>query len=222
MQSPKRKTRDGKPALSDEDIADSIVSAISNHSLPPGTKLGELQLGSVFGVSRTRIRQVLFRLATAKVITISLNRGAFVAKPTPQEAREVFAARRILEPAITGQLARSITPFHSARLRAHLDAEHAARGKNDHRALVRLTGAFHVLIAEMAGNSVLADMLRALAARSSLIIALYPSPNSAACPPGEHGALVDALARRRAARATSLMRRHLEQVEHALDLDGPA
>src|SRR5258705_4652658 len=144
MQSPKRKTRDGKPALSDEDIADSIVSAISNHNLPPGTKLGELQLGSVFGVSRTRIRQVLFRLATAKVITISLNRGAFVAKPTPQEAREVFEARRVIEPAIISQLAKAITPFHLARLRAHLDAENAARARSDYRSLVRLTGIFHV------------------------------------------------------------------------------
>jgi DNA-binding GntR family transcriptional regulator len=221
MQKPKPGARGRKAALSDEDIANRIVNAISNHNLPPGTKLGELQLGAVFGVSRTRIRQVLFRLATAKVITISLNRGAFVARPTPQEAREVFDARRVIEPAIIAQLAKAITPFHLARLREHLGAENSARAAGDYRALVRLTGIFHVLIAELAGNTVLADMLRALVARSSLIIALYPSPNPATCPPDEHGALIDALAKHDAARATNLMRRHLVHVEHALDLDGP-
>jgi DNA-binding GntR family transcriptional regulator len=221
MQKLKRDARGRKPALSDEDIADRVVAAISNQDLPPGTKLGELQLGAVFGVSRTRIRQVLFRLATARVITISLNRGAFVARPTPQEAREVFDARRVIEPAIIAQLAKTITPFHLARLRAHLEAENAARAGSDYRTLVRLTGIFHVLIAEMAGNTVLADMLRALVARSSLIIALYPSRNPATCPPDEHRTLIDALARHDAARATTLMRQHLEHVECALALDGP-
>lgn len=221
MQKVKRDARGHRLALCDEDIANRIVSAISNQQLPPGTKLGEVQLGAVFGVSRTRIRQVLFRLATAEVITISLNRGAIVARPSPAEAREVFDARRIIEPAIAAQLAKAITPFHLARLRKHLGAETVARTSGDHRTLVRLTGIFHVLIAEMAGNSVLADMLRALVARSSLIIALYPSSHPATCPPDEHSALIDALALGDATRATKLMRQHLGHVERALDLDGP-
>jgi DNA-binding GntR family transcriptional regulator len=221
-QKPRRETRARESAVTDEDIAERIVNAICNQQLPPGAKLGESQLGAVFGVSRTRIRQVLFRLATAKVITISLNRGACVARPTPQEAREVFGARRVIESAQIAQLAKAATPFQLARLREHLGAENAARARGDYRALLRLTGVFHALIADMAGNTVIAEMLRALVARSSLIIALYPSSSPASCPPDEHGALLDAVSRRDAARATTLMRRHLEHVERALDIDGPA
>ena len=51
-----------------------------------------------FGVSRTRIRPVLVRLANEQVVTLTPNRGAAIAQPTAQEAREVFEARRLIEP----------------------------------------------------------------------------------------------------------------------------
>src|SRR5687767_9864669 len=97
-----RRKRAAAPARvpTDEEIVTQIVTAISHQRLPPGTKLGEEKLGAIFGVSRPRIRQVLFRLHAANLITLSRNRGAFVARPTPTEAREVFEARRVVEAAI--------------------------------------------------------------------------------------------------------------------------
>ena len=211
-----------KTTRTDEEIAVQIIAAISHHRLPPGTKLGEQRLGAIFGVSRTRVRQVLFRLATAKVITLSPNRGAFVARPTLREAREVFAARRVVESAIVALLVKVLTPFHVVRLQAHLKAEDAARAAHDSRGLVKLTGIFHVRLAELAGNTVLADMLQELVARSSLIIALYQSPSSATCPRDEHRTLLDAIARGEAGQAVKLMRQHLDHIERGLDLDGGA
>jgi DNA-binding GntR family transcriptional regulator len=104
-----------------------------------------------------------------------------------------------------------------ARLRRHLAREDAARAGQDRRIMVRLTGEFHQLIAEMAGNAVLARTLLELESLTSLVIILYDSPKSAACPPHEHGELVDAIEARDGERAARKMRSHLNHVEGALD-----
>src|SRR3979411_3520396 len=74
-----------------------IHVAIAERRLLPGVRLVEDQLAEVFGVSRMRIRSVLHALARDKVVTLQRNRGAVVAYPSVKEAKEVFAARRLLE-----------------------------------------------------------------------------------------------------------------------------
>lgn len=214
--------RTGAPRrrLTDDAIIDRIMAAIVEHRLPPGTKLGEDRLGEVFGVSRTRIRQVLLRLAAEKVVTQIANRGAFVAQPTVQEAREVFDARRAVEAELVARVAAQATDAQVRRLREHLARERAVEEAGDQRQIIKLSGEFHVAIAAMAGNAVLADVLRELVARSSLILALYGSPRSRDCANGDHAALLEAIRRRDRRAAAALMREHLRHVEEALDLPG--
>src|SRR5215813_13458078 len=78
-------------------VYEQIWSAIIDNSLPPETRLVEGHLCEIFGLVRTRLRQVLQRLAHERVVTLMPNRGAMVSKPSIREAREVFEARRVLE-----------------------------------------------------------------------------------------------------------------------------
>ncbi len=214
-----KRLRAPQPARTEEEIVAQIVTAISHQRLPPGTKLGEEKLGAIFGVSRPRIRQVLFRLQAANLITLAPNRGAFVARPTPAEARQVFEARRVVESAVVSSLVASLAAPRLAELRAHTRAEDAARERENPHELIKLTGSFHVRLAETAGNAVLCDILRELVARSSLIIVLYQSPGTRTCPPHEHRTLLDAIEAGNATRAGKLMREHLRHIERALDLE---
>jgi DNA-binding GntR family transcriptional regulator len=203
----------------EDDIYDRLLSAIFEHRLPPGTKLGEEALAAIFGVSRARIRRVLPRLAHEGVVSLEPNRGAFVAKPTVTEAREVFEARRIIEPGIVERLVRSPERRAAvARLRQHVAAERRARQEDDTRAIVRLSGEFHTVLADMAGNAVLAKSMRELATRTCLVIALYDKPAMPSCLGEEHADIVDALAAGEGARAAKLMLEHLHHVERNLDL----
>ena len=77
-------------------IYDRIHTAIATRQLRPGARLIEDQLSDVFGVSRGRIRSVLQSLAREQVVTLQRNRGASVSHPTVEEAKEVFAARRLI------------------------------------------------------------------------------------------------------------------------------
>ncbi len=58
----------------------------------PGCKLGERELAEIFEVSRIVIRQALIRLADDGLAQIERNRGAFVARPSMQEAMEIYDA----------------------------------------------------------------------------------------------------------------------------------
>lgn len=213
-----RSRRSAAP-LGEDAIYERVLAAIFEHRLPPGTKLGEDRLAGIFGVSRARIRRVLPRLAHDGVVHLEPNRGAFVAKPTVQEARDVFEARRVIEPAIVQRLLQK--PDRRAliaRLRQHVAGERHARAANDVRAIVRMSGEFHILLADMAGNAPLARAMRELATLTCLIIALYDKPSVPHCLDDEHGDIVDALAAGDGKRVSALMVEHLNHVEEGLDL----
>jgi DNA-binding GntR family transcriptional regulator len=215
----KPKRRKAAPPPGEDAIHERIMAAIFEHRLPPGTKLGEDRLAGIFGVSRARIRRVLPRLAHDGVVHLEPNRGAFVARPTVEQARDVFEARRVIEPGIVQAMLRK--PNQRAlisRLRQHVAAERQARQANDVRAIVRLSGEFHILLAEMAGNALLARTLRELAILTCLIIALYDKPSVPHCLGDEHAAIVEALAAGEGKHVAHLMIEHLDHVEEGLEL----
>ena len=208
-----------RAAPTEDAIYERLLETIFEHRLPPGTKLGEDRLAAIFGVSRARIRRVLPRLAHEGVVSLEPNRGAFVAKPTVTEAREVFEARRIIEPGLVERVARLPQRRAAvARLRQHVAAEREARRDGDLRAVVRLSGEFHTLLAELAGNGVLAKSMKELATRTCLVIALYDKPSMPSCLGEEHADIVDALGAGEAGRAVKIMLEHLHHVERNLDL----
>jgi DNA-binding GntR family transcriptional regulator len=99
--------------------------------------------------------------------------------------------------------------------------ESAARAANDKRAIIRLSGEFHQVIADIAGNRFLAKTMRELETLTCLVIILYDAPNVPACPYHEHSDLVDVIERRDAERAAALMDEHLRHVEAALNFERP-
>jgi DNA-binding GntR family transcriptional regulator len=204
--------------LNDNEIYERIVSAILDHRLQPGTKLVEDKLGSAFGVSRTRIRPVLVRLANEQIVTMVPNRGACVAQPTEQEAHEVFEARRVVEPPLLEHFMAVATADDIAVLTRCINDEEAARAGGDLRQAIRLSGDFHLGIAERAGQQTLGRILRELVSRTSLILMAWgPTHNTVSCGCLEHRAVLDAIRLRDAAAATRLMRDHLGHLEAQLD-----
>jgi DNA-binding GntR family transcriptional regulator len=214
---PGKRSSDGADA---SEVYDRIWNAIMDHSLPPETRLVEAQLCEIFSLGRTHLRQVLQRLAHERVVTLMPNRGAMVSKPSTREAREVFAARRVIEAGIVATFVESATRADIKRLQEHFAQEKIAWRDNNRRAMLKLSGEFHLVIAEIAGNSILLELLRDLVSRSSLIIAVYRIPGVPSCPPDEHHELVTALEQRNPI-AVELMLHHLDHVLADLQLDKP-
>ncbi len=205
-------------SLTDGDIYERIVDAVLDHRLAPGTKLVEEKLGRAFGVSRTRIRQVLVRLASEQLVVLTPNRGASVACPTPEEAHEVFGARLLIEPTVVEAFITVAQTRDFTALSRLIAEEEAARRNNKRRVVIRLSGDFHLLIAERAANRTLEKMLRELVSRTSLILMTYDNVQSHAtgCGCDDHRALLDAMIAHDTAGAKRLMKRHLNQLERAI------
>jgi len=207
------------PAGATQRIVASITTAIVERRLMPGTKLAEQKIADIFKVSRTLVRQALNQLSRDRLVTLEPARGAFVAMPSVDEARQVFELRQMLEGAMVKRLCRAITDEQVHELREHLQAEQAAISRTDVPGRTRLLGDFHVVLARMLGNDVLAQLLNDLLSRSSLISLMYQSSHSAEASFQEHVAIVDALARRDVRAAVRLTEEHLDHVERNLRLD---
>jgi DNA-binding GntR family transcriptional regulator len=207
------------PATGTQRIVDAITTAIVERRLMPGTKLAEQKIADIFQVSRTLVRQALIQLARDHLITLAPARGARVAEPSAEEARQVFEVRKMLEAAMARRLCATITPAQVAELRGHLRSEQSALARTDVSGRTRLLADFHVVLARMLGNEALAQLLADLLSRCSLIALMFQSAHSAEHSFDEHVAIVDALERRDARAAAKLMEDHLHHVEHNLQLN---
>ena len=211
-------TQAPKPG-STQRIVDSITAAIVERRLMPGTKLSEQKIADIFKVSRTLVRQALNQLSRDRLVVLEPARGAFVATPSVEEAHQVFEVRQILEVALTRRLCAVISNAQIAELRSHLRSEAEAVSSADVSGRTRLLADFHLVLAQMLGNSVLTQLLTDLLTRSSLISLMYQSSQSAEHSLEEHVAIVDAFEQRDIKLAVRLTVEHLEHVEQNLRLN---
>lgn len=220
--------------LSDEEIYQRLIEAIVDQRLLPGTKLVEDKLGQAFGVSRTRVRQVLIRLAQEQVVTLQPNKGASVAEPTVEEAREVFEARTVVETVLVQRFVAHAKARDLKTLADCIDAEEEARRTGNRTMALRLSGQFHLLLAASASHQTFAKFLHKLVSRTSLILMSYtpverlhvagselPQRWVQACRCEEHRGLLAALrgasqGKRSADEAVRLMAEHLAHIEASL------
>jgi len=202
-----------------ESIANDIATAIVEKRLPPGTWLREEALGRVYSVSRTKVRAALLMLSKDKLIEMIPDKGAFVCQPTVDEAREVFAVRRILEREVVRLFIANARPRDYQTLEQHIKFERAAlRQSTMGTVREKLLGDFHVALAEATGNHTLAEMVRELVARSSLIAMLYHSSNDPHCSSDEHSDFLRLCRKGDVEGAVTCMIEHLERIEASLEL----
>ncbi|WP_417705237.1 GntR family transcriptional regulator [Pseudomonas sp.] len=199
-------------------IVDALAKAIAQHRLPPGMRLIEAQIVESLQANRNHVQVALQRLAMHKIVTIEPNRGALVAQPSAQEARDVFAARRAVERAIVEAITPAIMQQHAERIATQMAKERAATSSSDRRAIVRELSEFHCMLGEICGNAVLRDILDNLMVRSSLIVALYQRNDVPSCASDEHQQVLDALAAGHREQAVELMIEHLDELEGQLAL----
>ena len=204
--------------LDNNGIYERVFEAIVDHKLLPGTHLKEDELCDVFEVGRTRMRAVLSKLAADHIVEQVANRGVFVARPSIDDAREVFRARRLVEGHLIRRAAENPTPALRTALNDHLHREQAARDANNMSAVIKRCGKYHQVLADQAESPIMARFLRELIARSSLIVAIYESAPPNHCELEEHKLLTELVYAGQADDAVTLMESHLIGIENRLDL----
>jgi DNA-binding GntR family transcriptional regulator len=195
-----------------------IHAAIVERRILPGVRLVEDQLAEVFGVSRMRIWSVLQSLAHDKVVTLHRNRGAVVAYPSVREAKEVFAARRLIETALAPDIIARADTKALHRLKMHVKREKQGEARPNRALELKTSHDFHTLLAEVTGNRVVVEFLRELMTQSLLITAIYERPDVSSCSHQAHGQLIRFIERGDASGLANAMRQHLDEIEGDLVL----
>ena len=199
----------------------SIVAAITEHRLAPGTRLREERLAELFQVSRTQVRPVLLRLEHEGLVERQPRRGAVVATPSREATAQIFAARRLVEPWLVKCCCEQADRTGLKHLARVVADENRARASGDQRAMVRLSGDFHRVLAELAGNQPLAQLMNGLTVRTCLAILANRASTGSTCREDEHERILQAMTEGDAKRAMRLMTEHLQHIEQALDEPGP-
>lgn len=205
--------------ISDRHIVEQVRQAVLTQRLPPGTRLPEVALGEIFGVSRSVVRRALTRLAADHVVDQRPNQVSRVRAPSVEETRETFDARRLVEGEVAALLAGRLAADALDALAAEAEAEAQAHARGDEPARIAHSLAVHHRLAELSPNRVLGAMLTDLVLRTSIVIALYKRPSLASCfLEGDHPRLLAALGDGDAEGARRAVVRHLESLEGLLDL----
>jgi len=201
----------------EEELYRLITEAIVTKQLRPGSRLKEAALAEQFSVSRARVRRVFQRLAELDFVEFRLNHGAQVRRPTPDEARAVFATRRLIEGEAVRATAARATAAEFARLRAFVKNENRAFETKD-KGLAALASGFHILLGEICGNPVLARILNQLVHQCVLIQSLYERDGQhTICLVHEHAEIIALMEAGKPKAAAAAMQHHLDHIEESLD-----
>jgi DNA-binding GntR family transcriptional regulator len=132
-------------------MAETLREELLSGAYPPGTPLSEADLVERSGISFATAREALAELARDGLVVHSLHRGVEVARTTPDEVRDIYAARRVFEVAGLETMLRR-RPVDVSWLEAATERMGEAAVARDGRALVEADLAFHLAIVAAAGS----------------------------------------------------------------------
>ena len=222
VQSASKKVDKAEKLTKDEEIYKQIYNAIVDHQLAPDTKLPEDALAESFNVSRTIIRKVLLGLSHEGLVTTAPKRGARVAKPTIQEGKEVFEARRIIEVAALPLVIEKVNNAQLVKLLDLNKQQITAQQEQNLKRAIRLSGEFHLALILTSENNSLYEYLRKLISRSSLIVAVYGSKQQNLPSCVGHSELLELISQKNVDQSQKWMDKHLIEIEESLDFSEPS
>ncbi|KAB7706527.1 GntR family transcriptional regulator [Bacillus aerolatus] len=206
----------------DDEIYSMIKRAITNRELAPGTKLSEEELANMLNVSRTPIRLALKRLSYEMLVTIIPRRGAFVAQPTPQEVKNVFEMRMLLEDYSVRKACEKSKESKGffERIESCIELEKAAYSQGDIPGVLLQVEDIHVEIAKISGNNILVNQLRDLIALTNIYLTFFGSMSSNnPRSPKEHFNILMEIKNGHSEKASLLMYNHIFSILNRLDFN---
>jgi DNA-binding GntR family transcriptional regulator len=78
-------------------VADMLRERVLDGELAPGLRLSEEAIGGALGVSRNTLREAFRLLTRDRLLVHEHSRGVFVRRPTGDDVRDLYAARRVIE-----------------------------------------------------------------------------------------------------------------------------
>jgi GntR family transcriptional repressor for pyruvate dehydrogenase complex len=221
----------GQPGTLSERIAAQIEKLLHDEQLRPGDRLpSERDMAALLGVSRASLREAVRTLEARGRLHVRHGQGVFVAAPVSERAlhaalgdtehdlNELFAMREVLEVPAAGWAAEKISRVQLRELRSILTELDRTfeQASPDFVQLASLDAAFHLGIAEAAGNRFLRQTSHVLhhillsGMETTLLI-----PGRREKSRGEHARILAALTAGDPAAARNAARAHIRSAHKA-------
>jgi DNA-binding GntR family transcriptional regulator len=186
-----------------------IKASIFDFELLPGDRFSETEIAERLKMSRTPVRDALYRLERERYLQVHLRSGWSVRAYDFQQFEALYDLRLILEEA-------SIVRFCDLSERGSLESLKAiwlvpeAERLTDPKEVSALDEAFHALLVTAAGNAEVARCHHEVTERIRIIRRLdFTQQHRIDTTYDEHGQILRALIRRRADEANRLLRSHI-------------
>jgi DNA-binding GntR family transcriptional regulator len=194
-----------------------IKEAIDEGQLGPGTRVTEVDLSERLSMSRTPVREAIYRLESEGLLSHEPRRGLIVTRPDHQMIVELYTMREVLEGTAARLAAQHASEAELVTLAEINGAEPAMFGEP--KALSRLNRRFHSLIYMSAHNRYLLRNLENLASTVALLPTMLDLSGRPMEAHREHIEILNAITERRAADAEEAARSHIRSAgRHRVEL----
>jgi DNA-binding GntR family transcriptional regulator len=143
-------------------IVEIIRQAITSGDLGPGDRVVELRLAKQLGVGNTAVREALFELERAGLVTRIPNKGSFITRMTWEDAQQIFRIRKELESLAVELALDHMSPPDLETLQGFVNGMKAAAETSDFERFYQNDLEFHRTLWRLSQNRYLASSLETL------------------------------------------------------------
>ena len=149
-------------------VADAVREEVVEGRLRPGSRLPEQRICTALGVSRNTVREAMRQLVAERVLVREPHRGVFVARPDRAAIRDVYRARRIIEPGAVRD-GEAVDATRLAAVRHAVEEGRAAAAEDRWDDLASANQHFHRALVALAGSPRLDQQMALLLAEMRLV-----------------------------------------------------
>ncbi|RAI36346.1 hypothetical protein CH340_03275 [Rhodoplanes serenus] len=213
----KSKARTSRPSSLSEHAYQQIKELILTLFFLPGQYLNEAAICDLLKLGRTPVHQALQLLQVEGLVEVVPRKGVIVRPDSIGEVVEILDARILVEVELVRRAVINGTREDLRELAAILDKTNRRHGGGSMDAFVEADRAFHVKLADMSRNAILADFVRLMHERSTRFwylhlwqtIDLYAAAR-------QHRTILEAVEARDPERAARAMRKHIDSLRERL------
>jgi DNA-binding GntR family transcriptional regulator len=192
-----------------EQVKDLILERILKGDYEPGERIVETRVADELGISQAPVREALRDLELLRFVESEPFRGARVREVTIEELAEIYPVRAALEEVAAQAAATRLTAGELDALEDELQAMHDAADRGDLHEQAGHDVAFHRIIVEASGNTILLDVWRSLGVESRTLITALKIGTDGHEIAELHRPVIDALRSRNPRRSGAALRNHL-------------
>jgi DNA-binding GntR family transcriptional regulator len=195
-----------------EQVYIQLKAELHDFTWVPGDRFSEAEIGQRVGVSRTPVREALFRLRNEGFLDVESKTGWFVKPIDFGKLDELYDLRIVLElDALAKLVGRHEDPPALETLKAVWLVPAALRSA-DARSVGELDEAFHATLVSAAGNAEIARVHRDVTERIRIVRRLdFTRADRIEATYQEHAKILRAVIQRKLGAAQMLLRAHIEQ-----------